>query len=910
MAMMEDQRSKVIPWSMSEVQTFLNVMAEGRIQKELAGATRNEKVFREIAQLMAGHGYHRTFQQCRDKLKKMKFDYRQAKDHNNRSGPNRKTWKWFGEMDALYRRLNQGKENGGDNATSLLQAIANDSVCATDECSVAVLSEDPSTLQASGPTSAAEATPARGTPRSCKNKEMAQERLVKMEDQTRKFNSWSVSEVQTFLSMVAEGRIQKELVGATRNEKVFREIAQLMASHGYIRTSQQCREKLKKLKSDYRQVKDHNNRSGSNRKMWRWFDLMDAVYGRRPANQAAAEKHSSQKTSPHSHKPFRGTCAATSQSPTSSSPPGCYPSRSTPQQRLLNVPLSSLRLCVPPLRLLSAILWRVAEQRQVKYYTRLEEFVCVILEVLPDLLSAKKRAELLLGLRAKFILELCRDTPSVNLQTMQPHLDRLYSIAKSASDMNKDPMVNAAVSDFVNLIQTILRSPQEKKHFFLEIYPLHYGPKYDAALQSMVWEFLHSLEKLLPVPSFHQVASLLDDPLHLEDSLNIEPKKLRNLLQYVKNGLLDPGSSSSAMKPNTILSTLSVSIAWPREQADTEKSISLSRDTQPSVKERDGQRTVDENVDRWPTNDEDLGGDLDEEDDILGCLNEHPQRDLNERHLNQQKVEMTGTNGYTSNQESTDNSRSEKAAPTSTGSDTGGSSPNSSSLETVSQRTDTAASGPPSQPTESSHVSVTGRDHLCKLCGLGFATLQGLKRHQAVHPEVLAERATATPGHLCSYCGRTFKSRFTLQCHIRVHTGERPYSCSVCGKSFTQQSIMSAHRRVHTGEKPHLCSVCGKAYITSGALLIHMRLHTGERPHKCEICGKAYRMACHLTVHRRFHTKDRPYACTVCDKRFSTSNLVKIHMRTHTGEKPYACKLCEKRFSTATTMKIHQRVHR
>ena len=65
------------------------------------------------------------------------------------------------------------------------------------------------------------------------------------------------------------------------------------------------------------------------------------------------------------------------------------------------VPLSSLRLCVPPLRLLSAFMWQVAEQRRVKYYNRLEEFVSVVLEMVPDLLSAKERAELLLGLRAR-----------------------------------------------------------------------------------------------------------------------------------------------------------------------------------------------------------------------------------------------------------------------------------------------------------------------------------------------------------------------------------------------------------------------------------------------------------------------------------------------------------------------------
>ena len=74
--------------------------------------------------------------------------------------------------------------------------------------------------------------------------------------------------------------------------------------------------------------------------------------------------------------------------------------------KLLNVtcfavPLSSLRLCVPPLRLLSAFMWQVAEQRRVKYYNRLEEFVSVVLEMVPDLLSAKERAELLLGLRAR-----------------------------------------------------------------------------------------------------------------------------------------------------------------------------------------------------------------------------------------------------------------------------------------------------------------------------------------------------------------------------------------------------------------------------------------------------------------------------------------------------------------------------
>ncbi|KAL2102556.1 hypothetical protein ACEWY4_001724 [Coilia grayii] len=96
---------------------------------------------------------------------------------------------------------------------------------------------------------------------------------------------WSNEEVGTFLSLVADDKIQRELDGATRNEMVYQEVSRLMASHGsHVRTFVQCCEKLKKLKSDYRSIKDHNGRSGSNRKNWRWFELMDNIYGHRPAN--------------------------------------------------------------------------------------------------------------------------------------------------------------------------------------------------------------------------------------------------------------------------------------------------------------------------------------------------------------------------------------------------------------------------------------------------------------------------------------------------------------------------------------------------------------------------------------------------------------------------------------------------
>ncbi|KAM9364272.1 uncharacterized protein KZ484_010541 [Pholidichthys leucotaenia] len=74
---------------------------------------------------MAAQGCSRTAKQCWEKLKKMKSDYRAIKDHNGRSGVNRKDWKWFNQMDAIYghRLASNGREIGVDTAKPLLETV-------------------------------------------------------------------------------------------------------------------------------------------------------------------------------------------------------------------------------------------------------------------------------------------------------------------------------------------------------------------------------------------------------------------------------------------------------------------------------------------------------------------------------------------------------------------------------------------------------------------------------------------------------------------------------------------------------------------------------------------------------------------------------------------------------------------
>lgn len=63
--------------------------------------------------------------------------------------------------------------------------------------------------------------------------------------------------------------------------------------------------------------------------------------------------------------------------------------------------LPALRLFIPPLRLVSAAMWHVVQSGSVQEYGMVEEFVSTVSEMVPELLNADQKAQLLLGLRAR-----------------------------------------------------------------------------------------------------------------------------------------------------------------------------------------------------------------------------------------------------------------------------------------------------------------------------------------------------------------------------------------------------------------------------------------------------------------------------------------------------------------------------
>ncbi|XP_038550361.1 zinc finger protein 679-like isoform X2 [Micropterus salmoides] len=470
---------------------------------------------------------------------------------------------------------------------------------------------------------------------------------------------------------------------------------------------------------------------------------------------------------------------------------------------------------------MSACMWQVAQERDVDQYDKLAGFITLVTEMVQELLSYKQRTQLILGLRARIILEYLKKVDPIDCNAIQEHLSIFQKSAINCKEEeDQDGEVDLSKSAFMELVQTLLDDKYEKDKFLKDVFPALYGARFDTVLQILVWEFFYRLEEFLPVPSFSKVPSLFDlscFDLQFEQFVS-DYDDLRKILQHQKRRQTLTKNHVGSLVHQSTYCSLPVTIT------SGEPAVGSTR-----VQERCSAGGLKQNVCSSAEETENLTC-------PVCCMGFRKPIALR-RHLKAQR------STFKTLQKLYHCDKYEKTFQT------------KRRLEQHLQ----------------AHAEV--KPYVCSYCGKGLPCPKVLKTHLRLH--------TGERPYACKFCDNNFDQGYSLTQHVRVHRGEKPYLCSECGRAFSNSSTFLVHSRRHTGERPYHCKDCGKEYITLQRLKVHQRIHTNDRPFPCPQCSKCFRCQSFLTEHKKIHTGERPFKCVACDKRFYTKNNLKIHLQSH-----------------------------
>lgn len=166
-----------------------------------------------------------------------------------------------------------------------------------------------------------------------------------------------------------------------------------------------------------------------------------------------------------------------------------------------------------------------------------------------------------------------------------------------------------------------------------------------------------------------------------------------------------------------------------------------------------------------------------------------------------------------------------------------------------------------------------------------------------------------------------------LECHLLIHTKERPFACGQCQESFNRKWRLAEHLLKHqqSTAKPFSCSSCELAFATKSSLQRHFQQkHTVQQSesllYACESCAESFKTEFSLLLHHRQAHPTVPfpksYICERCKKRFALQSRLGRHLKGTCKYLPPTCRApapltdcvqCHQKFATGHLLQNHMK---
>uniref|UniRef100_A0A3B5MFW6 Myb-like domain-containing protein n=1 Tax=Xiphophorus couchianus TaxID=32473 RepID=A0A3B5MFW6_9TELE len=293
-------------WSDEETLALIEIWGDVDVQRALRGFIHNGHVYAEISERLHDLGFSKTPEQCRSKVKSLRINFRQCYDRK-KSGR---------KMD--YKFYHQLEQILGQEAMSIDEFDERDDQAAMDPGTASKHEQTNTPWSEEETVALVEVWAADDVQHSLKNSmrnghvyediseklasygylrtaEQCQLRIKRLKKTYRRYcniffffvlvldeqpstshiltdmsrkTPWSDLETRTLLEIWGEDSVQLTLRGCLKNRHVFEYISEKLSNHGFIRTTEQCYTRMKRLKYSFVHEKEE----------FKFFNEMDKIF--------------------------------------------------------------------------------------------------------------------------------------------------------------------------------------------------------------------------------------------------------------------------------------------------------------------------------------------------------------------------------------------------------------------------------------------------------------------------------------------------------------------------------------------------------------------------------------------------------------------------------------------------------